>query len=282
MPKPGVAPPPIKQVERETTVLLDGCGVAAGVYRYPGPSEQTWHDHEETVIAFVVGGAVREGVGSRDRTAAAFDIGVKPSGLRHTDRFGAGGAVVVRLALDPAALSVFERLVPQTTAWTWRAIDEQQLQPWISLARVLRSPNPGHDLQGCISDALSSLTTDERIRPPQAAPRWLTLAREHLVDDALFRPRLGTLARDAGVHPVYFARQFRRFYGCSVGEFVRARQVRQAATQIATTDALIAAVACTTGFADQSHLSRIFRASTGITPSDYRTLSAFPDGTPMR
>ena len=57
----------------------------------------------------------------------------------------------------------------------------------------------------------------------QRAPRWLRDACD-LLTEHLDVVSLRAIAAQAGVHPVHFAATFRRFLGCSVGEYQRRRR----------------------------------------------------------
>jgi AraC family transcriptional regulator len=116
------------------------------------------------------------------------------------------------------------------------------------------------------------------VRPlqPQAGqdpPRWLVRAREEIEDTLPAVLRVQQLARTADVHPVYLARQFRRFYGCSVTDYMARRRTQLAASYLARPGLALSAVAYQAGYADQSHFCRGFRAATGVTPRAYRTLT---------
>ncbi len=77
------------------------------------------------------------------------------------------------------------------------------------------------------------------------------------------------------VHPVHFAVVFRRFHGCSLGEYARRRRLTAARAKLADRQLSLSQVAYESGFADQSHLSRTFKRYTGMTPRQYRTFLAF-------
>ncbi|HWM88665.1 MAG TPA: helix-turn-helix transcriptional regulator, partial [Kofleriaceae bacterium] len=80
------------------------------------------------------------------------------------------------------------------------------------------------------------------------------------------------LAREAGVHPVHLASVFRRFHRQTIGEYLRALRVRQAAELLTRGDTPLAQVAAMLGFADQAHFTRIFGDVVGMTPSAFRGL----------
>jgi AraC family transcriptional regulator len=76
----------------------------------------------------------------------------------------------------------------------------------------------------------------------------------------------------ADVHPVYLARQFRRWFGCSITEHVGRRRVQRAAAAIATSAGSLSVISYQNGFADQPHMSRVFSREVGVTPATFRAL----------
>ena len=78
------------------------------------------------------------------------------------------------------------------------------------------------------------------------------------------------VARAAGVHPTHLMRVFRRFHGCTLGDYVRQRRIDFACGRLTATDAPLVEVALAAGFCDQSHFTKTFKRATGLTPSEYR------------
>jgi AraC family transcriptional regulator len=74
---------------------------------------------------------------------------------------------------------------------------------------------------------------------------------------------------------VHFAVCFRRFYGCSAGEYLRRIRFEQACRMLKQPHASLAEIAHATGFADQSHFTRFLKRITGLTPGEYRTFLSF-------
>ena len=77
----------------------------------------------------------------------------------------------------------------------------------------------------------------------------------------------------SGMSRYELARQFRRRYGTSPYRFLLLRRLDAARQQIAAGMPL-AEVALDAGFADQAHLTRMFRAAFGLTPARYAALRA--------
>jgi AraC-like DNA-binding protein len=72
------------------------------------------------------------------------------------------------------------------------------------------------------------------------------------------------------------ARQFRVMCGTSPYRYLLRRRLDFAREQIAQRRPL-SAVAVDAGFADQAHFSRMFKATFGLTPVQYRALTAYPE-----
>jgi AraC family transcriptional regulator len=104
----------------------------------------------------------------------------------------------------------------------------------------------------------------------ETAPHWLTVARDRLGDSYATAITIDDVAAATGVHPIHLTRTFRRFYGCTPGEYLRSARVARAAHLLITSDMPLSQLALESGFADQSHLTRLFRRAYGVSPGVYR------------
>jgi AraC-like DNA-binding protein len=77
---------------------------------------------------------------------------------------------------------------------------------------------------------------------------------------------LETIAQVASISSSHFSDLFRQCMGQSPHQYLMARRVEKAKDLLASTDLSIAEVAASLGFADQSHLTRLMRRFTGLTP----------------
>ena len=91
--------------------------------------------------------------------------------------------------------------------------------------------------------------------------------RDRLDDDA---PSLEQLARELGTHASHLVRVFGREYGLPPHRYVVGRRLDRA-RPLLLAGMPIADVAVATGFHDQSHLTRHFRALLGTTPGAFRS-----------
>lgn len=103
----------------------------------------------------------------------------------------------------------------------------------------------------------------------------LTFHQERVVRDYVDvhlseRISLEDLAGSVALSRFHFARRFRQSTGTSPHEYVLQRRVARAATLLTRTAAPLLEIAARCGFADQSHLTRVFKKHTGTTPGRYR------------
>ncbi|NIG53962.1 AraC family transcriptional regulator [Chitinophaga sp. Cy-1792] len=102
-------------------------------------------------------------------------------------------------------------------------------------------------------------------------PQWLK-NMEELLSAGSVELSLTVLAGIANVHPVHLSREFSRFYGVSLGEFVRAVRMQKAMKLLSASDVSLTDVAYDCGFSDQSHFIRSFKVFHQITPLQFRKL----------
>jgi AraC family transcriptional regulator len=127
-------------------------------------------------------------------------------------------------------------------------------------------------LEGLVLEMLAAAARAHRssVRFGGREPVWLTQAREVLHDRCCEHVRVSDIAAAVGVHPVHLTRAFHARYGMSVGAYLRAVRLDQAAARLAGTGDAIAEIAEQTGFYDQSHFTRLFKQRFGLTPAAYR------------
>ncbi len=199
--------------------------------------------------------------------ARALSIVVKPGDTEHADQFGERGTRTVQIGLTAPEAAALREWEPAARQWRWTHAGPA-VPAFLRLLAIVRTrPDDEVLLERGVTDVLSSLrevADGSRAEPPV----WLSRVREEM-DDVGPGVRVRDIAARAGVHPVYLARQFRRFFGSSVVSYLQRHRVTRAAELIASSSLPLSTIAFQSGFADQSHLSRSFRNGTGLTPGAY-------------
>ncbi|MBS1793530.1 MAG: helix-turn-helix transcriptional regulator [Acidobacteria bacterium] len=234
---------------------------------------QSWHRHDDFVLAMILRGYVREQVAARDELIRPLAVGLKSPDVRHTDHFWEKGVRVVRVALDAAFVSELKNESLLAEGWQWFD-DLSATRPFLRIAgHLFRGDAGGAELADHLFEVLGALPPLKAAKPARHAPLWMRRARERLETSFADGVRLTELAADSGAHPVYFARRFREFFGCSVGRYARRLQLRKTAALLAEPENNLADIAARVGCADQAHLSRLFTAEFGLTPKQFRRLA---------
>ncbi len=78
------------------------------------------------------------------------------------------------------------------------------------------------------------------------------------------------LAGVARLSPFHFTRKFRAAFGCPPHAYVIQQRIGHAQRQLAKQHVPLKVIAANCGFADQSHMTRLFRRMLDVTPAEYR------------
>jgi AraC-like DNA-binding protein len=223
------------------------------------------HTHPAAYFCLVRRGGFRERWrhGSADQSAG--DVIFRAAAEEHENVFGGDGARCFNVALDGPLL---DGLAPE--AQRARLGGERVRAVLARLCREVGSRAPSRLVaEGLVYQALGEAF--ERDAP--GGRDWLDHVRE-TIESRFDQPlSVGALAAEVGVHPAHLSRAFHQRFGAPVLTYVRATRVRAARAMLRGSDRALADVAALTGFADQSHLTRVFKRVTGVTPARYRRLS---------
>lgn len=103
-----------------------------------------------------------------------------------------------------------------------------------------------------------------------ARPDWVARVKEMLDANWNRCLSLDELALEARVHPVTISKRFRRYFGCTLGEYVRKLKVERSLPLVKESTRSLTEIALMCGFSDQSHFSRTFKQITGFSPYRFR------------
>jgi AraC-like DNA-binding protein len=166
---------------------------------------------------------------------------------------------LVRQALDAEALPFVADPVQPPTPTTHLVaslladIDE----PISDLARV--------EIAVAVSDTLRSLSGQRDRRRVRIDNRAVELVRDYLTTHAREQTPAAMLEQIAGTDRFTIARHFRRAFGTSPDRYRTMRRLAVARTAIES-GLPLARAAADAGFADQSHMTRQFKMTYGLTP----------------
>lgn len=192
-----------------------------------------------------------------------------PPDVVHRDRFAGDGGWFMALSFPATA---WRGLASRPATDAVRLSGSGAIGAALALTRAVTARDPCPLSLESLSLELAGEAETRRVDGVRR-PAWLDRAEEIIADRRADALDVADIAQAAEVHPVYLARAFRRWMGCSPGDRLRQRRLERAADLIARGRHDLAEVALLSGFCDQSHLSRAFRAGWGVTPGEYRRLA---------
>jgi len=230
------------------------------------------HRHDRPIFAVMIEGSFELDLAHRSHACPTSAVFTEPLGERHANRVDRGGARVVVIQPDPRRAELLE---PCATLFQ---AHRHFLNGRIGdLARRVAHELEGHDSLARLAAeglALEMLAVGARVAGSETRaarpPRWLAQAQDLLHQRFLEDLCVVEVAREVGVHPVYFARVFRRQLRVPVAEYLRGLRLEWAGKQLAQGDEALCEIALAAGFADQSHFTRAFKRYAGVTPARFR------------
>lgn len=103
------------------------------------------------------------------------------------------------------------------------------------------------------------------------APRAVHRALDYIHANLAGNVRLEDMAAAARMSVFHFSRTFRKATGTGPHRYLVQARVETVRTLLLAGDQSLAAIADETGFSDQSHMSKVFKKFTGISPKAYRS-----------
>jgi AraC family transcriptional regulator len=101
-------------------------------------------------------------------------------------------------------------------------------------------------------------------------PGWLAKVRDLLHAEYADGISISRIADEVGVHPYYVSKSFRKFQNQTIAEYIQELRINYASRELLKPEVALSDVALAAGFTDQSHMTRIFKRVTGMTPGAFR------------
>jgi AraC family transcriptional regulator len=238
---------------------------------YPPGLVVSKHAHQHAVFCLTLRGAYTELHSRRAGVHGPPTVTFNPPDEIHSTRFHEGEARLFQLDIDPQWLC----RISEGLKWSPEPRDFRDSGMVCLVTRIRREFHlmdsaSSLAIEGTAMEMVAEMSRREGATPGRSVPPWIRHAVDLLNARFAEKLELEEIARSVGVHPVYFATQFRRHVGATVGQFVRRLRVQYAADQLACSDSKLTEIAFKSGFGSQSHFCRVFRSITGTTPLLYR------------
>ncbi len=175
------------------------------------------------------------------------------------------------------------------------------LSPWVEVVSAAHNPAYLFEMDGgapawlilrlhrefLAGDAASSLTvesvlfelceyvSESRVETTRE-PAWIARTEELLRSTLSMRVDLRAIAWQMSINPSHLCRMFRRFRRRTIGDYVMGLRVQFLCRKLAKTRDSLSDIAEQAGFTDQSHMTRVFKRITGVTPGSFCRQPATP------
>lgn len=228
------------------------------------------HSHELGFFTLILDGGYSEEIRRRNVVYSPQTVLWRQADVSHKDKIEADSSRFFFVEIESGYSeklvefgSVPDHLSERNGSLTWLA------------GRLRNEILSGPDHSSLIAEGITLEMLGMLVRQGQTGerrpPKWLIRVVEKLNEDFAEGLTSESLAAEAGVHPVYLASVFRKFYRQTIGEYVQGLRITRAAALLHDKDIPLTEIAYECGFSDQSHLTRVFKRRTGMTPGVFRS-----------
>ena len=247
--------------------------LTAKALRFPAGFSLPTHRHEDACIQVVLNGVFYEqGWGRRSRFSPGEAL-FRPTGFEHANDQGHDFSDGLSLQFHSIGLP------GQIEEWIKQSGPSIANNPHVSLlANRIRSEMALPDVfTSAIIDAMCVGIVVHVVRSVTARPgtNSATLKLAEKAAEIIALRATGPLTVDVvaelvGVDRFQLNRAFHVHKGCCPSEYIRLCRIRHVQRLLIQTDRSIASIAIECGFADQSHLTKVFTSIVGKSPARFR------------
>ncbi|MDP3910134.1 MAG: AraC family transcriptional regulator [Gemmatimonadales bacterium] len=227
------------------------------------------HCHEWPTVTIVLDGEFAEILPDGPRWCQALTVLAKPAGVPHSNWYGQRGARCLIAEMRDTSLEDGDR---RRSSVPTRVLFSAHGDLSVLGRRIARACGEHDDAARMTAEALLREIAFGRGDPGPLSRTSLQRALDYLHAEFRRPLRLRDVAGVSGVHPTYLARGFRLHFGRTPGDLLRELRVHWAGHLLVETDLRLSEIALESGFADQSHLTRVFRGRMRCTPARYRQM----------
>ena len=187
-----------------------------------------------------------------------------PAGTTHDDHFYTRGGKFLTVSLTSAANeNLFEQISFIDYSVDFDNIEISSLGKRIR--QELRSPD---SLSSIVLEGMATELLAYASRNPNKSkkvPDWLKSAYELINDCSGESIKITEIAAAVGVHPLYLAHTFRKFFNCSPDEYLRKCRIETASNLLLHSKKTLVQIALISGFGDHNQFTRSFKQRIGLT-----------------
>ena len=234
------------------------------------------HDHDFFELFWVQNGKVRHHQADGADTLSEGDVVFLRPGQSHALQGRGEHALVVSLCIHPATIKALAKRHPSVQGhlfWSkggpvQTRRDIRQLAALNHAAVQLeRSQCDTLAAEAFLLPLCADLTAGTFV---EDMPDWLAYACNAAKDPDVFRSGSAGLVAVAGKAHPHVSRMMRKYVGQTPSDYVNGIRMRHAARALTTDNEAISEIASDCGIPNMSHFHKLFRATHGLTPLQFR------------
>jgi len=247
------------------------CGAIFTDLSHHDPKKLPSHAHELAFFAVLLDGYYGERYLRQQKQFAPFTLMFRPAGIPHQDEIGPKGVKLFEIEIRPCWRNRLHECSVELDRGLYDCAGGELFWLAMKLYREMHTTADELAVESLLAELLCR-TGQKHEDEERDEPSWLARVLERIAAEHSERLALGDLGAEAGVHPVHLSRVFRRWVGEGIGDYVRRLRIRSACELMLNPEMPMAEISFATGFADQSHFTRSFRKTTGMTPARFREM----------
>ncbi len=227
---------------------------SVSVVHYSEKVSEDWHYHENIHLSSVLVGGNRESRKSREIIAVPGKIMTYVEGEIHRNRNTAHPSLNLNIEL-------FSEFFKNELRFSNLSCDHSS---YLSLLKVY------YELQ--INDCYTEESVQQIIESlfsidrSKRSPDWIHTIKTLLNDRWDEFVALEEISKELGLHPVTISKGFAKHTGYTLADYMRSLKIKHAVFMILNSSLSLSHIAHACGFADQSHMYRLFKAYIGFNP----------------
>lgn len=227
------------------------------VVDYKGAVSEAWHCHESFHLSAILKGGNLE---SRQRA----DIPVLPGmilayhpGEIHRNRFTQFPSKNLNLEIKDVFFKEYN-----LTPLNWNINDSSNYFSLLKIYKELETKD-SYTQSEVLVLLMSMFLKKEALN---AKATWLNKLKEIIDDRWSEFISLEDLSTELQMHPVTISKYFRKYYQCTLSDYMRMVKVEKALQMLLQSKKSVTQIAFECGFADQSHMTRLLKQYTSFKP----------------
>jgi len=244
-------------------------GIAVVETEYKSKVYEGWHSHNNSHITFFLRGGTTEKRKNFSQSIGAGSLLFYHSDERHLNQDTLFPSKNINIEIEDRFLKELQL----SEAIIERSIQNAMHVKFLILKIFKESLIADPFSNDTITMLFSQLTEGcDRLDRFNKSPYWVKNLHELLNDCWDENPSLHNLAHVLNIHPITISKHFPKYFGCTLGEYLRRIKINRSLPLIASENSSFTEIGLQCGFSDQSHFTRTFKNQTGFLPKQFQKI----------